>query len=236
MRHFAQAKYAAALPLFGSPSLASTPLAAYASFYTGLCHLNLVARRGRPRDLRQAPRRADRRASCGEAAIAREAEAAGLQGDHAAAAKLYLELSGRKTAAPDAVLLALGKARQAAGDREKAAEAFALALLRVPAQRICRRGGHRAGRPGRPPLAAGVDRPLQARPRPRRAAVRARRYQAARDAFEDLVPFATATMRRWRRCGWRSATTTCADTARRASDWRRSSSARRARPKRSSST
>ncbi len=171
MRHFAEGKYAAALPLFGSPSLASTPLAAYASFYTGLCHLNL-SRAADARAIFAKLHAAQIGGFLGDAAVAREAEAAGLLGDHAAAARLYLELSGRKTAAPDEVLLALGRARQAAGNREQAAEAFALLYYEFPLSESAAVAATELDGLGRLPLAAGFDRPLQARPRPRGAAVR----------------------------------------------------------------
>ena len=41
VRLFAAGKYAEALPLFTAPALADTPLAAYATYYSGLCSLNL---------------------------------------------------------------------------------------------------------------------------------------------------------------------------------------------------
>jgi soluble lytic murein transglycosylase len=189
MRHFAQGKYAAALPLFGSPSLGSTPLAAYASFYTGLCHLNL-SRAADARAIFATLHAAQLSGFLGDAAVAREAEAAGQLGDHAAAARLYLELSGRKTAAPDEVLLALGKARQAAGDREKAAEAFALLYYEFPLSELAAVAATELD--GLADLRSPRDSSARFKLDLGRA-VRLfgfKRYQAARDAFQDLVPFA----------------------------------------------
>lgn len=123
MRLFAQAKYAEALPLLGSPAIAGTPVAAYAGFYRGLCSLNL-ARPAEARTAFAALHASEVTGFIAEAAIAREAEAAAAQADHAGAARLYEELSRRRTASPDAVLLALGREYQALGARSRAAEAF----------------------------------------------------------------------------------------------------------------
>jgi soluble lytic murein transglycosylase len=131
MRLFAQAKYAEALRPLSSAALAETPLAAYVTFYSGLCSLNL----SRAAEARTAFARLHASQVTGfiaEAAIAREAEAAAAQGDHAAAAKLYDELARQRSASPDAVLLALGRERQASGDRARAAEAFARLYYEFP--------------------------------------------------------------------------------------------------------
>jgi peptidoglycan lytic transglycosylase len=131
MRLFAQAKYAEALPLLSSSSLADTPTAAYAAFYGGLCLLNL-SRAAEARTAFARLHAADIPGYLSEAAVGREAEAASAQGDHAAAAKLYDELSRRRTASPDAVLLALGKEYRAAGATAPAAEAFARLYYEFP--------------------------------------------------------------------------------------------------------
>ncbi len=115
VRLFTAGKYAEALPLFTAPALAGTPLAAYAAFYGGLCSLNL----SRAADARAAFAGIRASQASGfvlEAAAGREAHAAAVQGDHAAAAKLYEGLARSKTADPDAALLSLGQAYKAAGD------------------------------------------------------------------------------------------------------------------------
>jgi soluble lytic murein transglycosylase len=190
MRLFAEAKYATALPLFGSAKLASTPLASYASFYTGLCYLNL-SRAPEARAIFAKLHAADLQGFLAEASIAREAETATLGGDHAAAAKLYLELSNRKTALPDAVLLALGKARQAAGDREKAAEAFALLYYELPLSDLAAAAAAELGGLDdlRSPRASTARYKLDLGRAERLFA--SKRYPQARDAFEDLVGVAT---------------------------------------------
>jgi soluble lytic murein transglycosylase len=131
MRLFAQAKYAEALPRLSSAALAETPLAAYATFYSGLCSLNLT-RAAQARTAFAKVHASQVTGFIAEAAIAREAESAAAQGDHAAAAKLYDALTRLKTATPDAVLLALGRERQASGDRARAAESFARLYYEFP--------------------------------------------------------------------------------------------------------
>jgi soluble lytic murein transglycosylase len=131
MRLYGQAKYAEALPLLSSHGLAETPLAAYAAFYAGVCSLNL-ARVAEARTVFARLHGSRVPGFIAEAAISREAEAAAAQGDHSAAAKLYDELARQKTAAPDAVLLALGREQQAAGDRVHGAESFVRLYYEFP--------------------------------------------------------------------------------------------------------
>ncbi len=131
MRLFGQARYAEALAALSSPALGATPVATYSAFYRGLCLLNL-SRAAEARTAFAKLHAARLPGFLSEAAITREAEAASAQGDHGAAARLNDELSHRKTAAPDAVLLALGKALQETGDRARAAEAFARLYYEFP--------------------------------------------------------------------------------------------------------
>jgi soluble lytic murein transglycosylase len=190
IRLFAAAKYAEALPLFTSPALADTPLAAYATFYGGLCSLNL----SRAADARAAfagVRASQASGFVVESAIAREAEAAGAQGDHAAAAKLYEELARSTTASPDAVLLSLGTAYKFAGDRVRAAQAFSRLYYERPTSDVAASA------------AAELTRLEDVLP-PKRSAERialelgraerlfaAKRYQPARLAFAALEPLVT---------------------------------------------
>jgi soluble lytic murein transglycosylase len=191
MALFAQAKYAAALPHFANPALANTPLASYASFYGGLCDLNL-ARAPEARAIFAKLRAAQVTGFLSEAAIFREAEAATLAGDSADAAKLYLELAGRKTASPDAVLLALGKARQAAGDREKAVEALAQLYYEFPLSDLASVAATELD--GLNDLRSPRESPARFKLDFGRAErlFGSKRYQAARDAFVDLLPLASS--------------------------------------------
>jgi len=189
MSLFAQAKYGAALSAFSAPAIAGTPLASYATFYTGLCYVNL-SRAAEARTVFAKLHGLQLSGFLSEAAIIREAEAAGLQGDHAAEARLYQELTKRKTAAPDAVLLALGKAQQAAGDRVRAAETLALLYYEFPLSDLSA-------------VAATELDGLNDLRSPRESVQRfkldfgraerlfgSKRYQPARDAFEALLPIA----------------------------------------------
>jgi soluble lytic murein transglycosylase len=187
VRLFDEGKYAQALPLLNAASLASTPVAAWAAYYTGLAYSNL----SRPAEARASFAQARTRQAGGylsDAAIGREAEAAVAMGDHAEAARLYEVLAGRKTAAPDAVLLALGRARLASGDRQRAAESFAKIYYEYPL--------------GEPAAAAEAElddfKDLQAAKEPAARArlefgraerlYAGRRYPTARQAFERSLP------------------------------------------------
>jgi soluble lytic murein transglycosylase len=190
MRLFAAAKYAEALPLFTAPALADTPLAAYATFYGGLCSLNL-SRAAVARTAFAAVRASQASGFVVEAAIGREADAAAAQGDHAAAATLYEELARRKTASPDAVLLSVGQAHKAAGDRTRAAQAFSRLYYESPTSDLASSAAAELSRledvlpakrsAGRVALELGrADRLFSAK-----------RYQPARQALEALVPLVT---------------------------------------------
>jgi soluble lytic murein transglycosylase len=190
MHLFGQEKYAAALPLFSSPALATTPLATYASYYAGLCYLNL-SRAAEARPIFARLHAAQLQSVLSDASAMREAESAVLQGDPAAAAQLYLDLSARKTASPDAVLLALGKARQAAGDREKAAETFALLYYEFPLSDLAAEAASELDGSNdlRPPRGSPARFTLDLGRAERLFA--SRRYQPAREAFQDLAPYAS---------------------------------------------
>lgn len=190
VRLFAAGKYAEALPLFTAPALAGTPLAAYATYYGGLCSLNL----SRAADARAAF--AGVRASQGlgfvvEAATGREADAAAAQGDHAAAATLYEELARSKTASPDAVLLSLGQAHKAAGDRTRAAQAFSRIYYERPTSDLVTSAAAELARlQDVLPSKRSAERIALELGRAERL-FSAKRYQPARQAFEALEPLVT---------------------------------------------
>src|SRR4029079_15197776 len=58
--------------------------------------------------------------------------AAELRGDPRAAADIYEKVSSQKTAAPDDVLMRLGRAALAAGDRQRAAQAYLRVFYEFP--------------------------------------------------------------------------------------------------------
>jgi len=190
VRLFVAGKYVEALPLFTAPALAGTTLAAYATYYGGLCSLNL----SRAADARAAfagVRASQASGFVVEAATGREADAAAAQGDHAAAATLYEELARSKTASPDAVLLSLGQAHKAAGDRPRAAQAFSRIYYEHPtsdlvtsaAAELARLEDVRPSKRSAERIALELDRAERL--------FSAKRYQPARQAFEALEPLVT---------------------------------------------
>ncbi len=132
LRDLAASKPARALPRFESFARPGSPLAAYASYYRGVCLLAL----GRSVEARTAFARLqaspDLSGFISEASIGREAEAAAASGDHAAAVRLYDELLARKPASLDSVLLALGRELAASGNRPRAAEVFSRLYFEFP--------------------------------------------------------------------------------------------------------
>jgi soluble lytic murein transglycosylase len=111
-----------ALPLVSDRAVASTALAGYSTYYTGLVHLRLSrfeeARRAFREVLDQKPA-----GYLAEAAALAEAEAAQEADDHGAAVSTLERLAARKHA-PDTTWYRLGRAALKAGDRRKAADAF----------------------------------------------------------------------------------------------------------------
>ncbi len=185
-----EAKFEEALPLLSAPGLAATPLASYAAYLTALAQLNL----GRPSEARTTFARLREARLTGflaEAAMAREAEAAVAQDDQASAAKLYGELSTRKTASPDAVLLALGRALLAAGDRLHAAEAFGKLYYEFPSSDLAAVASTELD--GLRDLVQARDPAVRLKLELGRAErlFSLRRYAAAKSAFEALQPVAT---------------------------------------------
>ena len=115
--------YAEALALFTRPSLASTALAEYAAYYTGLAQLRL----SRAPEARRTFDALVRRKPQGYLAVGATlgaGEAAEAAGDHAGAVAIYERLAADKLAVNEDVLSRLGRAALAAGDRKRAAEAY----------------------------------------------------------------------------------------------------------------
>jgi soluble lytic murein transglycosylase len=190
VRLLQEAKYAEALPLLAAGGLANTPLAPYSAYYTGIAYLNL-SRAAEARTVFARLRSEKPAGFLSEAAALREAETALAQEDFAGAATLYEELSRRRTSAPDAVLLALGRAQAAAGDKAKAAETFGRLYYEFPLSDLAATAeteldGLRDLRPSREsPARFKLDLGRAER------LFGARRYSAARDAFQALRPLAS---------------------------------------------
>ena len=189
VRYFADAKYGDALPLLSAPALDGTSVAGYGLYFTGLTYLNT----SRPAEARAAfarLRASEVKGYLSEVAAVREAEAAVLQGDPASAAKLYEELSRGKNGSPEAILLALARAYQSAGNRDKAAETYARLFYEFPLSDLSAMAATELATqrdvqtireaPGRYKLELGRAERLFG----------ARRYAPAREAFELLRPLA----------------------------------------------
>jgi soluble lytic murein transglycosylase len=190
VRLLQNAKYAEALPLLDNPSLAGTPLAGYAAYYTGIAYLNL-ARAAEARTVFAKLRADNPSGFLAEGAALREAETAAAQQDYSGAVRIYQELAQRRTATPDAVLLALGRAQAQAGDKGKAAETFARLYYEFPLSDLAATAATELD--GLKDLRTPGDSPQRFKLEMGRAErlFGAKRYQAARDAFDALRPVAS---------------------------------------------
>ena len=115
----AERDYTGALPLVSAPALASTALADYARYYTGLAQLRL----NQLDDARKtfaALAAAKPKGFLAEAVALRRAEVAAARKDPRAALDVLEPLAREKTTAPETVLMQIARTAQEAGDREKA--------------------------------------------------------------------------------------------------------------------
>jgi soluble lytic murein transglycosylase len=127
---YAAGSYSAALAAVQlAPETGS--LRPYLLFYEGLAHLRLMhapeADRAFDAVLEQKP---EGHLSVG--ALLGKAEAAEIKANYSAAADIYDRLSSQKTLAPEDVLVRLGRAALAAGDRARAAAAFQRVYYEFP--------------------------------------------------------------------------------------------------------
>ncbi|MEO8678227.1 MAG: transglycosylase SLT domain-containing protein [Vicinamibacterales bacterium] len=114
---------AAALPLVGASALASTPLADYARYYTGLALLKLDRYDAADNVFAElAARPID--GHLPEDSSFRQAEVREARQDYAGALVIYESLIGRKLAQPHVAWMKLGLAADAAGNRRRAIEAL----------------------------------------------------------------------------------------------------------------
>jgi soluble lytic murein transglycosylase len=120
---YRRGNHSQALPLVGATALRKTPLADYSTYYTGLVQFRMT-RLNEARRTFAGLRAGAPQGYLAEAALLREAEVAEALGDHAAAARLYEELSKQTSRSPDDVFFRLARTSLAAGDRNRAAVAF----------------------------------------------------------------------------------------------------------------
>ena len=128
---YAAGNHAAALASARQAVAAGGPLEPYARLYVGLSELRLShAQEAEKAFDAVLGRKAEGYLSV--AAAIGKAEVAELRADRAAAADLYEKVSARKSIAPEDVLIRLGRAALAAGDRKRAAEAFQRVYYEFP--------------------------------------------------------------------------------------------------------
>ncbi len=128
---FQAGNYAAAIALLSRPALATTALADYATYYIGLSQL----RQSQAADARRTFDKILDRKPNGNVAISAAigaGVAAEASGDPAGALKFYERIVDHKGAITEDVLVRLGRAALATGDRKKAADAFVRVYYEFP--------------------------------------------------------------------------------------------------------
>jgi len=176
--------FAKALPIFLQPAVRQGTLGHYAEYYQGLAELRL----GRPSDARRTFQALAASKPIGyllEAAAMREAECDEAMNDQGAAMQVYERLSKTKTTAPDEVLMRFGRAAKAAGQPEKATEAYSRLVYEFPFSDLAPLAGGELENLPIAPIAPGSNRFKLELGRGERL-FGARRYAQARQVFEGL--------------------------------------------------
>jgi TolA-binding protein len=128
---YAAGNYAATLTAAEHAYAEGGPLGDYAAYYQGLAELRLSHGSEATRVLSALVDRKPQ-GNLAVASLLALGEAAELRGDPRAAADIYEKVSSQKTAAPDDVLMRLGRAALAAGDRQRAAQAYLRVFYEFP--------------------------------------------------------------------------------------------------------
>src|ERR1019366_3221061 len=145
-------------------------------------------RLGRPADARRTFQSLASKSPSGylvEAAALREAECAEALGDQRAALEIYARLAAVKTTAPEDVLMRLGRAARAAGDADKATEAFARVVYEFPFSDLARVASGELERLPIAPIAPGTT-PYKLELGRAERLFGAKRYAPAKAAFDGL--------------------------------------------------
>jgi soluble lytic murein transglycosylase len=177
--------FSKALPIFLQPAMKEGPLATYAEYYAGLAQLRL----GRMDEACRTFQTIQARAPIGflaEAAALREADCHEALGERPLALAVYERLSTANTAAPDEILLKLGRAAKFSGNAEKAKQAFSHLYYDMPLSDYASSAGPEIESG---PLTPGSTRYTLRLGRAERLFI-AKRYPQARSEFELLRPAA----------------------------------------------
>jgi soluble lytic murein transglycosylase len=176
--------FARALPMLSQPVVKQGALGHYAQYYQGLAELRV----GRAADARRTFQALAAQQPLGyltEAAALREADADEALGDAAAALQIYDRLAKEKTTTPDEVLMRLGRLAKAAGNPDKATEAFSRIVYEFPFSDLAPTASDELTNLPIGPIAAGTNRYKLELGRAERL-FGAKRYTQARPAFDTL--------------------------------------------------
>jgi soluble lytic murein transglycosylase len=182
-----ESDFGKALPILSRPALHQGALAGYVDYYEGFAQLRL----GHAAEARKTFQVLAASVPVGyltEAASLREAECDEALGDHAAALDVYERLSRTKTVNPDDVLMRMGRAAKAAGNSDKATEAFTRLVYEFPFSDLATAAGDELD--NHSPIVAGSNRYKLELGRGERL-FGAKRYAQARPIFETLHHAAT---------------------------------------------
>jgi soluble lytic murein transglycosylase len=176
--------FAKALSVVSKGWLQQGTLGLYAIYYQGFAELRL----GRAADARRTFQTLRSREPVGylaEAAALREAECDEALGENQAAVAIYERLTHIKTVTPDEVMIKLGRAARAAGNLDKATEAFSRVVYEFPFSDLAAQASAELESLPIAPVAPGSNRYKLELGRAERL-FGARRYAQARQAFEGL--------------------------------------------------
>ena len=176
--------FARALPMLSQPAVKQGTLGHYAQYYQGLAELRV----GRAADARRTFQALAAQQPLGyltEAAALREADADEALGDPAAALQIYDRLAKEKTTTPDEVLMRLGRLAKAAGNPDKATEAFSRIVYEFPFSDLAPTASDELTNLPIGPIAAGTNRYKLELGRAERL-FGAKRYTQAKPAFDTL--------------------------------------------------
>lgn len=184
VKQFAEGNYTRALTILTQPAVQQSPLSDYALYYQGFTELRL----GRAADARRTFEALGARPLVGylvEGSALRLGETLEALGDGRGARDVYERLSKTHTTAPDDVWMRLGRTSKAAGDNDKAIEAFTHVLYEFPFGDRAAEAASELEMLSAPPIIAGSTRYKLELGRAERL-FGARRYTLARPVFETL--------------------------------------------------